>query len=80
VRLIMLLWPHITAVDASAPAVRQVGAFMRQQGVTVVDMSEPIKANPSAGLIVNRFDTHPGVAAQRLAADALYAAIQAEPE
>ncbi|MBE2269222.1 MAG: SGNH/GDSL hydrolase family protein [Anaerolinea sp.] len=80
VRLIMLLWPHITAVDASAPAVRQVGNFMRQQGVTVVDMSEPIKANPSAGLIVNRFDTHPGVVAQRLAADALYAAIQAEPE
>jgi len=74
-RLIMLLWPHITAVDASAPAVGRVRDFMIEQGVTVVDMSEPLKANPSPGLIVNRFDTHPGVVAQRLAADALYAAL-----
>lgn len=71
VQLVMLLWPHITAVDASAPAIERVRDFMLEQGVPVVDMSVPIKENPSAGLIVNRFDTHPGAAAQQLAANAL---------
>jgi hypothetical protein len=75
VTLIVLLWPHITAVDASQPAVQRVRDFMIEQGVTVVDMSDPLKAHPAPDLIVNRFDTHPGVGAQRLAADALYTAL-----
>lgn len=76
-RLIALLWPHITAVEASQPAITRLRDFFTEQGVTFVDMSEPLLANPSPALIVNRFDTHPGLEAQRLAADALYEAITA---
>jgi hypothetical protein len=74
--LIVLLWPHITAIEASQPAVQRVGDFMIEQGVTVVDMSAPLRAQPTAELIVNRLDTHPGIAAHRLAAGALYPVVR----
>jgi hypothetical protein len=75
VQLILLLWPHITALEASQPALEQVGGLFREHNVPVVDMTAPLAANPGPGLIVNRFDTHPGLDAQRLAAQALYDAL-----
>lgn len=78
-RLIVLLWPHLTQVDESQPALERLREFFDQQGVTVVDMSEPLRENNAPSLIVNRFDTHPGVLAHRLAAEALYAAIMEPP-
>jgi hypothetical protein len=77
ITLIVMLWPHITAVESSQPALGRVRDFMEEQGVPVVDMSAPLRENPSSLLIVNRFDTHPGLEAQRLAADALYPAVLA---
>lgn len=75
-QLIALLWPHLTAVESSQPAMQQLTAFFAEQGVTVVDMTEAVRANlGNPALIVNNFDTHPGPLAQRLAADALSAAI-----
>jgi hypothetical protein len=76
VRLIALLWPHLTAVESSQPALERLRAFFAEQGVTVVDMTDAVRANlGNPALIVNNFDTHPGPLAQRLAAEALYAAI-----
>lgn len=76
VRLIVLLWPHVTAVDESQPAVERVRQFFNEQGVPVVDMSDPLRQSGSPQLIVNRFDTHPGLEAQRLAAEFLTVTIQ----
>ncbi|MDZ4766268.1 MAG: GDSL-type esterase/lipase family protein [Chloroflexota bacterium] len=76
-RLIVLLWPHITGVDESQPAVERVRDFFNEQGVTVVDMSDPLRQSGSPQLVVNRFDSHPGLEAQRLAAEFLTVAVQA---
>lgn len=76
-RLIALVWPHLTAVETSQSAVQRVNAFFAEQGATVIDMTEAVRANlGNPALIVNNFDTHPGPLAQRLAADALAAVVQ----
>lgn len=75
VRLIVLAWPSIVAIDESAPAVGRVAGFFRDQGVEVIDMSDHLRGREPTSLIVNRFDTHPGIEAQKLAADALYQTI-----
>ncbi|MDX2162613.1 MAG: GDSL-type esterase/lipase family protein [bacterium] len=79
IRLIALIWPNPVGIDASAPAVQQVADYFRANGVEVVDMSEPLRPYPPTSLIVNNFDTHPGVLAHRLAAEALLPLLRAEP-
>jgi hypothetical protein len=49
--------------------------LFNELGITVVDMSEPLRAYDTSQLIVNRFDTHPSITAHRLAADELYAVL-----
>lgn len=71
-QLIVLLWPHITAIDESQPAIRRVRAFFEETNVPVVDMSEVLRGYDPRQLVVNRFDAHPGVEAHWLAAEALY--------
>lgn len=75
-RLIVLLWPNLAGIDVSAPALERVSVFFVERGVQVVDMSDQLRPYPVLETIVNRFDTHPGVLAHRLAADALLAAIR----
>lgn len=77
-RLIVLLWPQIAMIDDSQPAMQRLQELFEGLGVEVVDMSEPLRAYDTWQLIVNRFDTHPSVLANRLAADALYAAVMGE--
>jgi hypothetical protein len=75
IRLIALVWPELAAIDASTPATKRVGDFFRSQNVQVVDMSDTLRGKTTSELIVNRFDTHPSIAAGELAAEQLYAAI-----
>ncbi len=75
VRLIALVWPELAAIDASRPATQRVGDFFRAQNVQVVDMTDVLQGKPTAALIVNRFDTHPSIAAGELAAEQLFATI-----
>lgn len=75
-RLIVLLWPHITQIEDSQPAVQRVAAFFAEQGVQVVNMTNILRGQDSRAMIVNRFDTHPSAAAHELAAQALYEAIR----
>jgi hypothetical protein len=77
-RLIVLLWPHITMIDDSQPAIQRLRDFLTEQGVEFVDMSDYLRGYDGNQLIVNRFDTHPGVLAHRLAAEALFTAITGE--
>lgn len=74
-RLIVLLWPHLVAMDQSQPAVQRVQEFFTSQGGLVVDMTPVLSALPVQRRIVNAFDSHPSMEAHRLAAEALYQAI-----
>jgi hypothetical protein len=79
-RLIVLLWPNLAGIDLSIPALERITAFFEEHGVQVIDMSDTLRPYPVLEMIVNRFDTHPGVLAQRLAADSLAEAIRANIE
>lgn len=74
-QMVLLLWPQIAAVEFSQPATQVVKAYFESQGALVVDMSEWLKDKNPNTMMVNRFDSHPNVAANHLAADALYQAI-----
>jgi hypothetical protein len=78
-RLIVLLWPQIAAVEDSAPAVARVKDFFESRDIQVVNMSDVLRDKNPYDMIVNRFDSHPGIPAQRLAAEQLYQAITSEP-
>ncbi len=77
-RLIVLIWPQLAEVDGSTPATKRVGDFFRSQGVSVVDMTDILRGRSSAEITVNRFDAHPSIEADRLAADALAQLIRAD--
>ncbi len=75
-RLIVLVWPNLGEVAASTPATKRVSDFFRGQGVQVVDMTDPLRGKSVSEITVNRFDTHPGIEANQIAADLLYQALQ----
>ncbi len=77
-RLIALVWCNPVGIDASAPAVEQVVNYFTERGIEVVDMSEHLRGYPPTSLIVNSFDTHPGVLAHQLAAEALLEVLRSE--
>jgi hypothetical protein len=68
---IVLLWPHLTAIDASQPALNQVREVFAARGVTIVDMTPVLQGYNVGQLIVNRFDAHPSILAHQLAAETL---------
>lgn len=79
IRLIVLLWPQIAQVQESIPATERIRGFFESQDVQVVDMTNVlIDQNPNE-MTVNRFDAHPSIAAHRLAAEQLYAALTNPP-
>jgi len=71
IRMIVLIWPHITAIDYSQSAITKVHDVFAARNVPVVDMSPILREYPLGQLVVNRFDAHPSVLAHQLAADAL---------
>jgi len=75
-QMMVLLWPQIAAVADSQPATQRVKQFFEEQGATVVDMSEWLEGKSTSEMILNRFDSHPSIAANHLAAQALYEAIE----
>ena len=76
IRLIVLLWPNLSQVEGSAPATGRVRDFFEAQGVQVVDMTDVLRDKSVSEITVNRFDSHPSIEANRLAAEQLYEAIQ----
>lgn len=79
-RLIVLVWPQLAEVEASTPATARVRAFFESQNVQVVDMTDVLRGRSVSEITVNRFDSHPSVAAHRLAAEQLYNAILNEEQ
>jgi hypothetical protein len=70
--VVVLIWPQMVEIDESAPAIARVSDFFEANGAVVVDMSEPLKTLSVRSRIINRFDTHPSIESNRLAADLLY--------
>jgi hypothetical protein len=69
--LIVLIWPHIAAIEAARGPVTKVQEVFVAREVPVIDMSPILSQYRTSELIINRFDAHPSVFAHRLAADAL---------
>lgn len=75
-KLIVLLWPQMAAVKESQPALQRVRDYFKDKAnVQIADMSPLIEGKPTLDMIVNRFDSHPSVEANRLAAELLYEVI-----
>jgi hypothetical protein len=77
VDVVVLIWPNPADIEGSEVAIRKVGAYFEAAGGPVVYMSDVLRGLPVRDLIVNAFDTHPSVEANRLAAEALYTQLQA---
>jgi hypothetical protein len=77
IRLVVLLWPHVSGVEESQAALDPLRALFAEQGVEVVDMTDFLRGQDVNRMMVNRFDAHPSIAANRLAADALLAVLRA---
>lgn len=76
-RLVVLLWPHLTAIDASQAALDKVRDVFNARAVPIVDMTPMLRPYSPGQLIVNRFDAHPSIFAHTLAADALEPIVRA---
>lgn len=76
-KLIVLLWPQLAAIPESQPALQRVRDFFADKAdVQIADMSTVLEGKPTLDLLVNRFDSHPSIEANRLAAELLYGLIR----
>jgi hypothetical protein len=75
-KLIVLLWPQLAAIKESQPALQRVRDFFKDKaGVQIADISTVLDGKPTLDLLVNRFDSHPSIEANKLAAETLYGLI-----
>ncbi len=75
-KLIILLWPQLAAIKESQPALQRVRDFFKDKpNVQIADISTVLEGKPTLDLLVNRFDSHPSIEANKLAADMLYGLI-----
>jgi hypothetical protein len=74
--MIVLLWPHLTAIEQSQAALQRVRDVYAARGIPLVDMTPILRDYDPAQLIVNRFDAHPSILAHQLAAQALEPAVR----
>jgi hypothetical protein len=77
-RMIVLLWPMIANVEASQPATKRVRDLFEGHGITVVDMGDALAGQNINEMILSRWDAHPSIAANRLAANLLVGAVIGE--
>lgn len=77
VRFVVLVWPRLDDVESSRSATEKVTRLFREQGVTVVDMTDELAARSPRELVVNRLDAHPNVATHALAGTRLLEALRA---
>jgi hypothetical protein len=75
-QMILLLWPQMAAIPQSQPALDSLRSFARERTIPVAEMSPVLEGYPTQQIILNRFDSHPSILANHLAADVLYATIE----
>ena len=75
-KLIVLLWPQLAAIKESQPALQRIrDLFKDKPNVQIADISTELEGKPTMDLLVNRFDSHPSIEANKIAADLLYGII-----
>lgn len=72
IQLIVVVFPHLTAVEISRPITSEVIHLYEEQGIPVLDVSIMIEGMPANSLVVNQFDAHPNELVHRLVAEELY--------
>lgn len=72
IQSIVVIFPHLLAIEHSRPITSQVARLYAQQGVPVVDVTELVADKKPTKLIVNPVDSHPNEFVHRLVAEALY--------
>lgn len=70
-QLIVIIWPTLEDIEASATANAIVADFFQSQAIPVVLMSEHLANLSVSERTVNRLDPHPNERSHRLAAEAL---------
>lgn len=69
--LVVLVWPSLVAVEQSTPAVERVSAYFAAAGASVVSFAALVDGQESPEWVINRFDFHPSVLANEIAAAGL---------
>lgn len=65
VGLVSIVFPHLRKIKDSKVLTKEVVDLMKDSGVPVIDFGEKLKGRDVAGLVVNNFDSHPGVELNR---------------
>jgi hypothetical protein len=72
VRLIVVVFPNLLAIEASRPLTGRIVSLFQERGVPVLDVAGLVGDRPPAELVVNRVDSHPNEFVHRLVAEQLY--------
>lgn len=70
--LYVVVFPNLTAVEASQPMTQPVIEFFRQHAIPVLDVSELVVGRDPADITVNPVDAHPNEVIHREVAEHLY--------
>ena len=76
-RLIAVLFPDLTRIDASAAGLAPVQEVFARNQVPMVDVRELVRGKTTAELVVNRNDSHPSALVHARVAEALLAEVEA---
>lgn len=71
-RLIVVVFPNLTAVEESQPITTQVVKLFAERGVKVLDVTDLVANMKPAELIASPVDSHPNELVHRLVAEQLY--------
>lgn len=77
VRLVVLVWPRLDAVESSRASTKKVADHFRARGVAVVDLTDELAGKDARSLVVNKLDAHPNAATHRLAGERLVPIVRA---
>lgn len=59
IKLIVLIFPHLSAIEETKMFTSKVAAFLRSKDVEVIDLAERLAGRDPSALVVNPLDTHP---------------------
>lgn len=71
IKLVVVIFPHLQAIEKTRPLTEQVEYFLSAYGVTVVNMSTVLEGRAVRDMTVNRVDAHPNESVHREVADLL---------
>jgi hypothetical protein len=74
-KITFIVWPKLTDIDGSLEFTAKVTDFLKQQQVTVINLSDNFAGRISEDLVINAWDGHPNIAVNAEVAELLYKSI-----